>query len=49
MLVHVDIGAAAAAPIRPDVYKALTAIVAAHREMPAPKQVGRRMAIKQKS
>ena len=46
MLVHVDMQAASAAPILPGVYAALEAIVAAHRAVPVPKQVGRQMALK---
>jgi carnitine 3-dehydrogenase len=48
MLVHVDMRAAAAASIRPAVHAALRAILAAHRTLPIPKQVGRQMRIKQK-
>jgi carnitine 3-dehydrogenase len=50
MLVHVDTrsDAAAASPIRPDVYTALKAILSAHQALPIPKQVGRQMAIKKK-
>jgi carnitine 3-dehydrogenase len=45
MLLHVDMGASAAAPIAADVRAALEAIMAAHRDLPRPDQVGRRMAI----
>lgn len=45
MLVHVDTKAALAAPIRPDVYEALSAILAVHRDMPRPPQAGRRIAM----
>ena len=44
MLVHVDMNAGRSAPIRPRVYEALGAIMAAQRDMPTPPQVGRRMA-----
>lgn len=43
MLVHVDTKAATAAPIKPDVVGALSAIVAAHRVLPIPRQVGRQI------
>ena len=49
LLVHVDMKAASASPILPGVYEALSAIVAAHRELPIPEQVGRQMAIKKKN
>lgn len=45
MLLHVDMGASAAAPIASDVYAALDAVMAAHRELPHPDQIGRVMAI----
>jgi acyl-CoA thioesterase FadM len=48
MLVHVDMKASAASPIQPEIYNALRAIMTAHRGMPMPKQVGRRMAIQGK-
>lgn len=48
MLVHVDMRAAAASPILPEVVTALKAILAAHQLMPIPQQVGRQMAIKKK-
>jgi carnitine 3-dehydrogenase len=48
MLVHVDMKAAAASPITPDVYMALSAIMAVHQTMPIPRQVGRQMAIGKK-
>ncbi len=49
MLLHVDMGASAASPIAADVHAALTAILAAHRDLPRPDQVGRRMAIGKKA
>ena len=45
MLVHVDMNAGRSAPIQPQVYEALGAIMAAHRDMPTPPQVGRQMAV----
>ena len=45
MLLHVDMKAAAVSPIRPRVYEALAAIMDAHKDMPVPPQVGRRMAV----
>ncbi|MDX1385638.1 MAG: thioesterase family protein, partial [Thermoanaerobaculia bacterium] len=48
MLVHVDMKAGRASPIQPAVYQALSAIMAAHADMPVPPQVGRRMAVKPK-
>jgi carnitine 3-dehydrogenase len=48
MLLHVDTNASAAAPIAPEVHDALSAIMAAHRDMDSPQQVGRRMAIKRR-
>jgi carnitine 3-dehydrogenase len=49
MLLHVDMGASAASPIAADVHAALIAIMEAHRNLPHPEQVGRRMAIRKKS
>ncbi|GMQ76868.1 MAG: hypothetical protein BMS9Abin01_2168 [Gammaproteobacteria bacterium] len=49
MLVHVDMGTSAASPIAADVHAALDAIMEAHRNLPHPEQVGRRMAIRKKS
>ncbi len=49
MLLHVDMKAGRAAPIQPQVYEALSAIMAAHAEMDVPPQVGRRMEIKSKA
>jgi carnitine 3-dehydrogenase len=48
MLVHVDTrqGAASAAPIPPEVFAVLDAIVAAHRPLPTPKQVGHPISLK---
>jgi carnitine 3-dehydrogenase len=48
MLVHVDMRASAAAPAPPGVYEALAAILAAHRALPIPKEVGRQMGIKRR-
>ncbi len=48
MLVHVDMQASAAAPILPEVYTALSAILAVHQPLPIPKQVGRQMRIPKK-
>lgn len=45
MLLHVDMNASKAAPIEPAVREALEAIMAAHRTMEVPEQVGRRMAM----
>jgi carnitine 3-dehydrogenase len=45
MLVHVDMKASSASPIKPNVYQALSAITAVHKDMSLPEQVGRRMAI----
>ena len=49
MLVHVDTGASAAAPIAPEVRAALEAILEAHRPLPRPEQAGRAMAIRRKT
>jgi carnitine 3-dehydrogenase len=46
MLVHVDMKAASASPILPEVYLALNAIMTVHQAMPIPKQVGRQMTLK---
>lgn len=43
MLLHVDMNSERTAPIKPDVMQALTAIMAVHRELPAPEQKGRVM------
>lgn len=48
MLLHVDMKAARACPIREDVYEALAAVRAVHQDMEMPKQVGRQMAIKKR-
>ena len=45
MLLHVDMGASAASPIADDVYAALEAVMAAHRELPRPEQAGRQMTV----
>jgi carnitine 3-dehydrogenase len=49
MLVHVDMQAASASPIPPEIYAALHAIMATHSQMPLPKQVGRQMTLKKKN
>ena len=49
MLLHVDMKAAKACPIREDVRQALDAIMAVHAGMDIPPQVGRQMAVKKKS
>ena len=49
MLVHVDMKAASASPIGPDVYTALNAIMAVHQAMPIPKQVGWQITLKKKN
>jgi carnitine 3-dehydrogenase / betainyl-CoA thioesterase len=49
MLVHVDMGTSAASPMAADVHAALDAVMEAHRDLPHPEQVGRRMAIRKKS
>ncbi len=49
MLLHVDMNASKASPISDDVREALEAIMSVHRSMEVPEQVGRRMAIPQKS
>jgi carnitine 3-dehydrogenase len=46
MLLHVDMNAGKSCPIEPQVRDALTAILAAHGDLPVPEQVGRRMAVK---
>lgn len=46
MLLHVDIRAGKAAPILPDVYKALEVIWEAHKNLEIPEQVGRQMKLK---
>jgi len=46
MLLHVDMKAGRTAPIQPEVYEALAAIMAAHRDLAIPAQVGSRMAVK---
>lgn len=45
MLLHVDSAAAKVSPIEPGVREALDAIMAVHRTMEVPEQVGRRMAM----
>lgn len=46
MLLHVDMEASCASPIAPEVHRALSAILAAHRVLPSPDQVGRKMGIR---
>ncbi|MBI3760260.1 MAG: thioesterase family protein [Chloroflexi bacterium] len=46
LLVHVNMKAASASPILPDVLSALSAIMTAHQEMPMPKQAGRQITMK---
>jgi carnitine 3-dehydrogenase len=45
MLLHVDMNTASAAPIKPHVLAVLEQIWQAHRQLPAPKQKGRVMAV----
>ncbi|MEQ8665439.1 MAG: L-carnitine dehydrogenase [Rhodospirillales bacterium] len=45
MLLHVDMNASKASPISAEVREALDAIMAVHRTMEVPEQVGRRMAV----
>ena len=49
MLLHVDMKASAACPIREDVYEALQAIWEVHKDMDTPREKGRVMQIKKKS
>jgi carnitine 3-dehydrogenase len=49
MLLHVDTGASAAAPMDAGVHGALDAIMHAHRDLPPPEQVGRQMTIRTKT
>jgi len=49
MLLHVDMGVSAAVPMAANVHAALEAIMAAHRALPRPDQVGRSMTIGKKS
>ncbi|MFQ6017848.1 MAG: L-carnitine dehydrogenase [Kiloniellaceae bacterium] len=46
MLLHVDMTVPCAAPIAPEVRRALEAVVAAHAGLPRPEQAGRRIGIK---
>ncbi len=46
MLLHVDMVAARAAVVKEFVLEVLTAVYASHKQLPIPKQVGRRMKIK---
>ncbi len=48
MLVHVDTVAGRAAAAKPHVLEALTAVLAAHKQMPIPKEAGRQMRIVKK-
>jgi carnitine 3-dehydrogenase len=46
MLVHVDTAVGRAAAAKPHVLEALTSVLAAHKQLPIPKEVGRQMRIK---
>jgi carnitine 3-dehydrogenase len=48
MLVHVEMTEGRSAPILPDVAEALAAVIASHRELPVPPEVGSVMKIKRK-
>jgi carnitine 3-dehydrogenase len=48
MLVHVDTAVGRAAAAKPHVLEALTAVLATHKQLPIPKQVGRQMRIVKK-
>lgn len=48
MLLHVDMKASRACPIRTDVYQALQAIMSIHSTMETPRQVGRQMAVRKR-
>lgn len=48
MLIHVDTANGRSAPVNPHVHEALTAIMESHKQLPMPKQVGRRMKIKRR-
>ncbi len=49
MLLHVDMTVPRIAPIAPEVYQALQAILAAHQDLPKPAQAGRRIGIARKA
>ena len=49
MLLHVDMTVPRSAPIAPEVYQALQAIMAAHEDLPKPEQAGRRIGIARKA
>ncbi len=49
MLLHVDMNGPRAAPIAPEVYRALQAIRDAHRDLPKPEQAGRSIGIRRKA
>jgi carnitine 3-dehydrogenase len=49
MLLHVDMSGPRAAPIAPEVYRALQAIRDAHKDLPKPEQAGRSIGIRRKS
>ena len=49
MLLHVDMNASRAAPIAPEVTRALQAIRDAHADLPKPEQAGRRIGIRRKA
>ena len=48
MLLHVDKTAQKAAPTQPEIYKALQAIMTAHKDMPKSDRVGRVMDVPNK-
>ena len=48
MLLHVDMESGRTSPISPEVMQALTAIMDAHKDMPAPEQQGRVMRVPEK-
>ncbi len=49
MLLHVDMTGPRSAPIAPEVFEALQAIMAAHKDLPTPEQAGRRIGIARKA
>ncbi len=49
MLLHVDMNGPRAAPIAPEVYRALQAIRDAHQDLPKPEQAGRSIGIRRKA
>ncbi|MCB9136027.1 MAG: thioesterase family protein [Anaerolineales bacterium] len=48
MLLHVDMHASRASPAQPHILQALTALHAAHKHLPTPKEIGHQMSIKKK-